>query len=387
MDRMTETEARELLEYIYNKPSYLFLGQAYQRESLNKNSYLDKLYAEAGCSDSIHSWRNLLEDHSDSIDQIYDTAADLSVSVSVPFLSELVNLPWNLFITSSPEKMINCQGVELIPAKIDHLSQDIFTKAPKHLLFCQGRGLCTRRAVGSCLAGQLSVGVPHRHHNAGAECAPGSAWFPLCGTRLSGENRHQYAVVYLFSGCCLCRPARLRRRSVAGGPVCGYHMGRRIGAFVYAGIVQRRHRFLDDVDQSAAPASVGRCCDRCDRPCGHPVRLACIWLCRCRFVRSCHNGGYLAGYRQNYVRQQCRQNADDHHYQGAGNCGRNFPPMRARLNDGQSGGHIHRYGTADAALRLCQTAGVPHPNGCLPHRPRLHGHGDGNRRGLRRGLR
>lgn len=63
------------------------------------------------------------------------------------------------------------------------------------------------------------------------------------------------------------------------------------------------------------------------------------------------------------------------------------PPMRARLNDGQSGGHIHRYGTADAALRLCQTAGVPHPNGCLPHRPRLHGHGDGNRRGLRRGLR
>lgn len=36
MDRMTETEARELLEYIYNKPSYLFLGQAYQRESLNK---------------------------------------------------------------------------------------------------------------------------------------------------------------------------------------------------------------------------------------------------------------------------------------------------------------------------------------------------------------
>ena len=29
MDRMTETEARELLEYIYNKPSYLFLGQAY----------------------------------------------------------------------------------------------------------------------------------------------------------------------------------------------------------------------------------------------------------------------------------------------------------------------------------------------------------------------
>lgn len=65
MDRMTETEARELLEYIYNKPSYLFLGQAYQRESLNKNSYLDKLYAEAGCSDSIHSWRNLLEDHSD----------------------------------------------------------------------------------------------------------------------------------------------------------------------------------------------------------------------------------------------------------------------------------------------------------------------------------
>lgn len=55
MDRMTETEARELLEYIYNKPSYLFLGQAYQRESLNKNSYLDKLYAEAGCSDSIHS--------------------------------------------------------------------------------------------------------------------------------------------------------------------------------------------------------------------------------------------------------------------------------------------------------------------------------------------
>lgn len=71
MDRMTETEARELLEYIYNKPSYLFLGQAYQRESLNKNSYLDKLYAEAGCSDSIHSWRNLLEDHSDSIDQIY----------------------------------------------------------------------------------------------------------------------------------------------------------------------------------------------------------------------------------------------------------------------------------------------------------------------------
>ena len=93
MDRMTETEARELLEYIYNKPSYLFLGQAYQRESLNKNSYLDKLYAEAGCSDSIHSWRNLLEDHSDSIDQIYDTAADLSVSVSVPFLSELVNLP------------------------------------------------------------------------------------------------------------------------------------------------------------------------------------------------------------------------------------------------------------------------------------------------------
>ena len=93
MDRMTETEARELLEYIYNKPSYLFLGQAYQRESLNKNSYLDKLYAEAGCSESIHSWRNLLEDHSDSIDQIYDTAADLSVSVSVPFLSELVNLP------------------------------------------------------------------------------------------------------------------------------------------------------------------------------------------------------------------------------------------------------------------------------------------------------
>ena len=88
-----EVEARELLEYIYNKPSYLFLGQAYQRESLNKNSYLDKLYAEAGCSDSIHSWRNLLEDHSDSIDQIYDTAADLSVSVSVPFLSELVNLP------------------------------------------------------------------------------------------------------------------------------------------------------------------------------------------------------------------------------------------------------------------------------------------------------
>lgn len=46
MDRMTETEARELLEYIYNKPSYLFLGQAYQRESLNKNSYLDKLYAD-----------------------------------------------------------------------------------------------------------------------------------------------------------------------------------------------------------------------------------------------------------------------------------------------------------------------------------------------------
>ncbi len=138
MDRMTETEARELLEYIYNKPSYLFLGQAYQRESLNKNSYLDKLYAEAGCSDSIHSWRNLLEDHSDSIDQIYDTAADLSVSVSVPFLSELVNLPWNLFITSSPEKMINCQGVELIPAKIDHLSQDIFTKAPKHRLHLFG---------------------------------------------------------------------------------------------------------------------------------------------------------------------------------------------------------------------------------------------------------
>ncbi len=42
--------------------------------------------------------------------------------------------------------------------------------------------------------------------------------------------------------------------------------------------------------------------------------LACVWLCRCRFVRPCHNGGYLAGYRQNYVRQQCRQNADDHHY-------------------------------------------------------------------------
>ena len=106
MDRMTETEARELLEYIYNKPSYLFLGQAYQRESLNKNSYLDKLYAEAGCSDSIHSWRNLLEDHSDSIDQIYDTAADLSVSVSVPFLSELVNLPWNLFITSYYKRVV-----------------------------------------------------------------------------------------------------------------------------------------------------------------------------------------------------------------------------------------------------------------------------------------
>lgn len=104
-----------------------------------------------------------------------------------------------------------------------------------------------------------------------------------------------------------------------------------------------------------------------DRPCGHPVGVACVWFCRCRFVRSCHNGGHIAGYRQNHVRQQCRQNADDHHYQGAGNCGRNFPPMRARLNDGQSSGHIHRHGAADAALRLCQTAGVPHPDGGLPH--------------------
>lgn len=43
------------------------------------------------------------------------------------------------------------------------------------------------------------------------------------------------------------------------------------------------------------------------------------------------------------------------------------PPMRARLNDGQSSGHIHRHGAADAALRLCQTAGVPHPDGGLPH--------------------
>ena len=34
--------------------------------------------------------------------------------------------------------MINCQGVELIPAKIDHLSQDIFTKAPKHRLHLFG---------------------------------------------------------------------------------------------------------------------------------------------------------------------------------------------------------------------------------------------------------
>lgn len=161
--------------------------------------------------------------------------------------------------------------------------------------FAKGAELCTRRAVGSCLAGQLSVGVSHRYCNAGAECAFDFARLPLCGAHLSGKNSHQYAVVYLFSGCCLCRPARLRRRSFAGGTVCGHHMGRRVGAFVYPGIVQRRHRFLDDVNQSAAPASVGRCCDRCDRPCGHPVGLACVWLCRCRFVRPCHNGGYLAG--------------------------------------------------------------------------------------------
>lgn len=65
--------------------------------------------------------------------------------------------------------------------------------------FAKGCRLCTRRAVGSGLVGQLSVGVPHRHHNAGAECAPDFAGLPLCGARLSGENRHQYAVVYLIT--------------------------------------------------------------------------------------------------------------------------------------------------------------------------------------------
>ena len=35
--------------------------------------------------------------------------------------------------------------------------------------------------------------------------------FRFVGRAFLGKNRHQYAVVYLFSGCCLCRPARLRR--------------------------------------------------------------------------------------------------------------------------------------------------------------------------------
>ena len=61
----------------------------------------------------------------------------------------------------------------------------------------------------------------------------------LLGFRFVGRA-FLYAVVYLFSGCCLCRPGRLRRRSAAGGTVCGYHMGRRIGAFVYAGIIKSR---------------------------------------------------------------------------------------------------------------------------------------------------
>lgn len=65
--------------------------------------------------------------------------------------------------------------------------------------FAKGCRLCTRRAVGSGLVGQLSVGIPHRHHNAGAECASDFAWLPLCGTRLSGKNGHQYAVVYLIT--------------------------------------------------------------------------------------------------------------------------------------------------------------------------------------------
>ena len=160
--------------------------------------------------------------------------------------------------------------------------------------FAKGANFAPGGLSGLALLGNYLWGA-HRHHNAGAECTLDFAWLPLCGKRLPGENGHQYAVVYLFSGCCLCRPARLRRQSAAGGTVRGHHMGRRIGAFVHAGFVQRRHRFLNDVDQSAAPASVGRCCDRRDRPCGNPVRLACVWLCRCRFVRPCHNGGHLAG--------------------------------------------------------------------------------------------
>lgn len=105
--------------------------------------------------------------------------------------------------------------------------------------FAKGADFAPGGLSGLALLGNYLWGG-HRHYNAGAECAPDHAWFPLCGTRLSGENRHQYAVVYLFSGCCLCRPARLRRRSAAGGPVCGYHMGRCIGAFVYAGIIKSR---------------------------------------------------------------------------------------------------------------------------------------------------
>ena len=145
MDRMTETEAMELLDKIDKTHSYLFLGQAYQRESLNKNSYLDRLYAETGCSDSIHSWRNLLEEHSDSIDQIYDTADVLSRSSSNPFLSELVNLHWNLFITTSPESMINCQSRPIDHANIklelvnrEKFSPSLFKKEPKHRLHLFG---------------------------------------------------------------------------------------------------------------------------------------------------------------------------------------------------------------------------------------------------------
>lgn len=54
--------------------------------------------------------------------------------------------------------------------------------------FAKGADFALGGLVGSGLVGQLSVGVPHRHHNAGAECAPDFAGLRFVGRAFLGKT-------------------------------------------------------------------------------------------------------------------------------------------------------------------------------------------------------
>ncbi len=206
----------------------------------------------------------------------------------------------------------------------------------------RARTLHRRGPVGSCLWATICGGSPSASPLV-AECA----WFCLVSALLGRAFlKTVIGMLWCTSGCVL-QTSRLRRRSACWRPVAGITWG---GTWrTYAGIVSGGTDSCC-VDQSA-PVSVGVVTGAIDLVVillGWPV-FGSVDAVLYGLVTTA-----LPRLSTNYVRQQCRQNADDHHYQGqeiAVEISRH-----ERSSDGQSGGHIHRHGTADAALRWpCQT--------------------------------